>query len=316
MLGGLMGDRLRVVFMGSPGFAVPCLEALLSRVEVVAVVTQPDKPAGRGLALVEPAVKTAAKAAGLTVLQPQSVRKPPFLDEWKALAPDLAVVVAYGKILPVEVLEVPRLGCWNVHASILPKYRGAAPIQWAIMNGEETTGVTLMQMDVGMDTGDMLLVAQTALGPDETAGSLHDRLSTLGAETLLLGLDAQARGELVRTPQEHARATAAPMLTKETGRIDFAAGARRVRDLVRGCDPWPGAFTTLGGEALRVWKAKIVSGRGEPGIVMGADRDGVIVGCGDDAVAIGELQVAGRKRMAAQAFLTGRPLPVGTRLGA
>lgn len=308
-------EKLRVVFMGSPEFAVPCLEVLLGTEEVVAVVTQPDKPAGRGLGLTPPPVKVRAQAAGVPVWQPTSVRKPPFADELRALGADLAVVVAYGKILPPEVLAAPRLGCVNVHASLLPKYRGAAPIQWAIIRGERETGVTLMQMDAGMDTGPMLLKRTLPIDEQVTAGELHARLAPLGAQVLAEGLARLKRGELHPEPQDDAQATMAPMLTKETGRVDFAQGARAVRDLVRGCDPWPTAYTTLGGETLKLFRPKVVSGAGEPGLVVGADRDGLLVGCGDGVVAFGELQLPGKKRMPAGALLAGRPIPRGTRLG-
>jgi methionyl-tRNA formyltransferase len=306
---------LRVVFMGSPEFAVPCLDALLATENVVAVVTQPDKPAGRGLGLQPPAVKVRALAAGVPVMQPTSVRKPPFLDELRALAPDVCVVVAYGRILPPEVLAAPKHGCLNVHASLLPKYRGAAPIQWAIIRGERETGVTLMQMDAGMDTGDMLAKRTLAIDEWVTAGQLHTRLAPLGAELLVEGLAKLTAGTLVREEQDDAAATMAPMLTKETGRVDFGAGARVVRDLVRGCDPWPTAYTSLGGEPLKLFRAKVVSGRGAPGVVIGADRDGLLVGCGDDAIAFAELQLPGKKRMPAAALLAGRQMPVGTKLG-
>jgi methionyl-tRNA formyltransferase len=309
---------IRAVFMGSPAFAVPCLEALLEIAEVVAAVTQPDKPSGRGLELTPPAVKVRALAAGLPVWQPTSVRKPPFVDDLRALAVDVAVVVAYGKILPPEVLAAPRLGCVNVHASLLPKYRGAAPIQWSLIRGERETGVTLMQMDAGMDTGPMLLKQAIPIDERVTAGELAERLAPVGAALLREGLPRYLRGELVPEPQDNAQATMAPMLDKNTGRLDtarFAEGARRVRDLVRGCDPWPTAFTTLDGQALKLFDAKVVSGRGEPGVVLGADRDGLLVGCGDDVVAFGALQLPGKKRMAAQALLAGRPIPPGTRLG-
>ena len=309
-------SRLRVVFMGSPEFAVPCLDALLPSEEVVAVVTQPDKPAGRGLGLSPSAVKVRALAAGVPVLQPTSVRKPPFLDELRALRPDLCVVVAYGKILPPEVLAAPAHGCFNVHASLLPKYRGAAPIQWAIIRGERETGVTLMQMDVGMDTGAMLGKRTLAIDEWVTAGQLHTRLAPLGAELLVEILAQLKAGTLAPEKQDDAAATMAPMLTKETGRVDFAAGARAVRDLVRGCDPWPTAYTSLDGDPLKLFRAKVVSGRGTPGVVIGADRDGLLVGCGDDAIAFGELQLPGKKRMPATALLAGRPMPVGTVLGA
>jgi methionyl-tRNA formyltransferase len=303
---------VKTVFMGSPAFAVPCLRALAAVSEVVGVVSQPDKPKGRGQELSLPAVKVAAQTLGLHTLQPTSVRTPAFLAELSALQPELVVVVAYGKILPQTVLDVAARGCWNVHASILPKYRGAAPIQWAVMNGERESGVTLMQMDAGMDTGDMLLVKRTPIGDDETAAQLYDRLSQLGAETLSEGLaniDA-----LERTPQNHAAATMAPMLDKELGHLDFALGAARVRDRVRGCDPWPSTYALLDGQPMKVFGAKVVSGTGEPGVVLGADRDGLLVGCGDSTIAFAELQLPGRKRLRADQLLAGRPIPRGTRL--
>jgi methionyl-tRNA formyltransferase len=308
-------SRVKIVFFGSPDFAVPCLDALLSTEEVLAVVTQPDKPAGRGLGLQQSAVKRRALAAGVRVLEPQSVRKPPFLDELRALAPELAVVVAYGKILPPDVLAAPRLGCWNVHGSLLPKLRGAAPIQWAVIRGESETGVTLMQMDVGMDTGPMLLKRALTIEPEMTAGQLYERLAPVGAQVLLDGIARHKAGTLVAEPQDDLQATLAPMLTKETGRVNFAAGARAVRDLVRGCDPWPTAFTLVDGELLKLFRAKVVSGSGEPATVLGADRDGLIVACGADAVAFGELQLPGKKRLPAQALLAGRPIPPRTTLG-
>lgn len=301
--------------MGSPSFAVPCLEALLESEEVVGVVTQPDKPAGRGLSLSPSAVKLRAQAAGVPILQPTSVRKGDFLEALRALRPEVCVVVAYGKILPPEVLALPRYGCLNVHASLLPRYRGAAPIQWAIIRGERETGVTLMQMDAGMDTGPMLLKRALPIEDWVTAGQLHEQLAPLGAELLREGLKRLAAGTLLPEPQDNRQATLAPPLTKETGRIDFAAGGRAVVDRVRGCDPWPTAYTTLEGQPLKLFRPKLVSGRGAPGLVLGADRDGLLVACGEDAVAFGELQLAGRKRMTAAALLAGRPIAPGTRLG-
>jgi methionyl-tRNA formyltransferase len=306
--------RPSAVFMGSPEFAVPCLEVLTRHAEVRAVITQPDKPAGRGLAERAPAVKELAQRLGLSVMQPKSLRQPPFLDEYRLLAPDLAVVVAYGKILPPEVLAVPRLGSVNVHASLLPKYRGAAPIQWAIIRGEAETGVTLMQMDPGMDTGPMLDRRRMAIPEAATSGDLHRVLSRVGAELLDADLPALFAGGLALEPQDPAQATMAPMLTKETGRVAFSAGARAVRDLVRGCDPWPVAFAMLDGAPLKLFRPKLVSGRGEPGVVLGADRDGLIVGCGEDAVAFAELQLPGKRRLFADALLAGRPIPPKTRL--
>lgn len=308
---------IRVVFMGSPAFAVPCLDVVARRAELVAVVCQPDKPAGRGLAQRPPAVKIAAEAlSSANIWQPASVRKPPFADELRALEPDLAVVVAYGKILPAEVLAIPRLGCVNVHASLLPKYRGAAPIQWSIIGGEPTVGVTLMRLDEGMDTGPMLARREVPLPNTATSGDMLGALSELGARLLDESWDSLIAGQLPEVAQDHAAATMAPLLDKETGRLDFGKGARAVRDLVRGCDPWPGAFTKLGDEVLKVFGAKIVSGAGEAGVVLDVDRDGLIVGCGDSAVALVELQLPGRKRMPAKALVQGRDIPRGTRLGA
>lgn len=315
-----MADRpLRVAFMGSPEFAVPCLAALVETpgVTVPLVVTQPDQPAGRGRKLSPTAVRAWAEARGLPVETPPSVRKPPYAPRLAELDLDLAVVVAYGKILPPDLLAAPRHGCWNVHASLLPKFRGASPAQWAILEGEAETGVTLMQLDAGMDTGPTLLRRSIPIAEEDTAGSLLEKLSPLGASVLAEGLRVlQSSGTVAATPQDDARATMAPLLDKEHGRVIWAEAARRVHGRVRAMDPWPGAFTTLGDEVLKLWRPRLVSGRGAPGTVLGADRDGLIVACGDGAVALGELQLPGKKRMPAQALLAGRPIPVGTVLGA
>jgi methionyl-tRNA formyltransferase len=212
-------------------------------------------------------------------------------------------------------LATPKFGCLNVHASLLPKYRGAAPIQWAIIRGETESGVTLMQMDAGMDTGEMLLARAVPIGPEMTAGELGQVLSTVGAELLGEGLGRLEAGTLLGRKQDPAEASLAPLLTKQTGHVDFAAGARAVRDLVRGCDPWPTAYTTLDGEPLKLYRPKIVSGSGSPGRVLGANRDGLIVACGADAVAFGELQLPGKRRLPAHALLAGRPIPTQTQLG-
>jgi methionyl-tRNA formyltransferase len=313
---------LRTVFMGSPEFAVPSLRALHAQTQVVAVLCQPDRPAGRGLALVPPAVKQAAAALGLEVRQPESLRpaRSTVIEDLRALRPDLIVVVAYGKILPPELLAVPPLGCWNVHGSLLPRYRGAAPIQWALIRGETRTGVTLMQMDAGMDTGPLLLTAEQAIAPDDTAGRLHGSLSQLGADLLREGLERLAAGTLPQAaPQDEALATYAPLLTKDHGRLDFTRRAALVSGQIRGVDPWPGGYTTasLRGDevVIKVYKPRVSSGRGRPGEVLGADRDGLHVACGEGAVALGELQLPGRKRLPAQAVLSGFPLPPGTILG-
>ena len=311
--------RLRTIFMGSPEFAVPTLEALCATEEVVAVVTQPDKPKGRGRALAPPPVKETALRAGLRVLQPERIggdRGAEARAGIAALAPEIIVVAAYGKILPKSVLDIPPCGCVNVHASLLPRYRGAAPIQWAIIRGEAESGVTIMRMDEGMDTGPMLLRAAVPITPEETAGTLEAKLAPLGARLLLEALGQLKQGPLEGQPQDPALATLAPRLTKDHGRVDFTQAAERVRDLVRGVDPWPGAFTTLDGERLLLFAPKVTSGGGAAGTVLGADRDGLIVACGSGAVAFRELQLPGRRRLPAQALLAGRAVPRGTLLGA
>jgi methionyl-tRNA formyltransferase len=311
--------RLRTIFMGSPEFAVPTLAALLRTEEVVAVVTQPDKPKGRGQGLQPPAVKTAALAAGVPVLQPERIggeRGAAARAELAALAPELIVVAAYGKILPRALLDLPPLGCLNVHGSILPRYRGAAPIQWAIIRGERETGITIMRMDEGLDTGAMLLTATLPITDDDTAGSLEAKLAPLGAGLLADALVGLKAGALPATPQDHALATLAPRLTKDDGRVDFTLPARAVADRVRGVDPWPGAVTLLNGERLALFAPRLVSGRGAAGAVLGADRDGLLVACGEGAVGFRELQLPGRKRLPAAAFLAGRPVAPGTVLGA
>jgi len=320
---------MRTVFMGSPEFAVPSLLALQAQTQVLAVICQPDKPAGRGLDMTPPAVKVAAQKLSLPVLQPLFLRpsKSDFVTTLQAMEPDLVVVTAYGKILPPEVLRIPKLGCWNVHASLLPRYRGAAPIQWALIRGETVTGVTLMQMDEGMDTGAMLLKCELPIGSDDTAGTLHDKLGELGADVLRDGLRRVLAGKPpVPVPQEHSQATMAPKLDKEHGRVDFTRGPAAVVAQLRGVDPWPGGFTTLearGGKegvageeiAMKLFGARVSSGRGTPGEVLGVDRDGLHVACGAGAVVISELQLPGRKRMPAAALVIGFPLPRGTLLG-
>lgn len=308
--------------MGSPDFAVPSLEALCAKGEVVAVVCQPDRPAGRGMEIVAPPIKRAAQERGLRVLQPESLRpeRSSFVQELIELAPDLVVVVAYGKILPQPVLAVPRWGCWNVHASLLPAYRGAAPIQWALIRGERVTGVTLMQMDAGMDTGPMILQRELPIADEDTSGSLHQKLARLGAEVLAEGLQRLLDGTLPPPqPQDERRASRAPLLIKEHGRVDFTRPAQAVCGQMRGVDPWPGAFTTVptpGGEVvLKLYRPKISSGSGRPGEVLGVDRDGLHVACGQGVVSVAELQLPGRRRLPATAVLAGFPLERGTILG-
>jgi methionyl-tRNA formyltransferase len=310
-----MMEKLRIVFMGSPEFAVPTLRAVAARHQIVLAVAQPDKPSGRGMKVSAPAVKVTAEELGIPVAQPKSARTAEFAESLRALAPDVAVVVAYGKILPQAVLDIPKHGCLNVHGSLLPRYRGAAPVQWAVIRGERETGITIMQLDAGMDTGPMLTKRSIPIADDDTAGTLAPRLAELGAEMMIDALVKLQAGDLPPTPQDDTAATMAPMLDKTTGKIDWTRTAREVSCLVRGVDPWPGGYTTVGADVLKVWKPVVVEGRGAPGTVLGADRTGLVVACGEGAVALGELQLPGKKRLPAQALLAGRPIPPGTRLG-
>ncbi len=307
-----------VLFMGTPEFAAPTLQALLgSRHDLRAVVTQPDKPAGRGRRLSAPKVKQLALAHEIPCLQPAALNDPTVEDALSALEPEVIVVAAYGKILPPSLLNIPPMGCINVHASLLPKYRGAAPIQWAIINGETETGITIMLMDEEMDHGPILLQRPVPILPDETAGELHDRLAALGPPCLLEALEGLEAGSLTPRTQDHAGATYASMLSKEDGRLDWSEPAERVVNRVRGVTPWPGATTTLGGEPIKVWQASVgpADASGRPGEVVAVGEDGLTVACGRGAVRIEELQVAGRRRMAAASFLRGHPVAPGTILG-
>ncbi len=308
---------LRIVFFGTPEFAVPSLRALLSSAEhVVGVVCQPDRPAGRGQRVAIPPVKTVALEAGVAVLQPDKPRAPEFLDALRARAPDLIVVAAYGRILPGSVLECPRHGCINVHASLLPKYRGAAPIQWAILRGEERTGVTIMQMNERMDAGDILLQRDTTIGPDESYGELQARLARLGATALLDALAHLRAGTLVARAQEDAEATLAPMINKEDGRIDWTQPATATARKVRAFNPWPSAITHLGGKLLKVHRAHVsrIPAAQPPGTVT-AIHDGIAVATGDATLVLDEVQLAGRKRLTAVEFARGGGVRIGTVLG-
>ena len=307
---------LRIIFMGTPAFACPTLQALLARGDdILAVVTQPDRPKGRGQQLASPPVKVLAETAGLPVMQPLKVRAPEFIDSVRELAPDLIVVIAFGQILPKALLEVPRFGCINIHASLLPRYRGAAPINWCIINGETETGITTMQMDVGLDTGDMLVKKSIAIDPDEDASSLHDRLAALGADTLTETLDLLAKGELVPEAQDNDLTCYAPMLKKEDGAIDWTKDALAIKNLVRGVTPWPGAFTSWEGKTLKVCRGSVAPDTGSPGEVLRADRLGLEVACGSGSLLIDELQLEGRKRLPAAEFLAGCKVPAGSLLG-
>ncbi|WP_050697945.1 methionyl-tRNA formyltransferase [Anaeromassilibacillus senegalensis] len=308
---------MRMIFMGTPEFAVPCLQSLLDAGhEICAVYTQPDKPKGRGYALTPPPVKVLAEQNGLRVLQPKTLRTPEAAQEIRDLCPACIVVVAYGKILPKEILEIPRYGCINVHASLLPKYRGAAPIQWAVINGEPVSGVTTMYMAEGLDTGDMLLKAETEIGPEETAGELHDRLSQMGAKLIVETMDAVQNGTVQRTPQGDADTSYASMLTKELGNVDWSKPAEDIHNLVRGLSPWPVAFTQFHGKRLKIHRSRVAPGFGGAAGSVQACKDCFIVACGgQSALELQEVQYEGGKRMKGKDFLCGHRLDQGGTLG-
>ncbi|MDB4974791.1 MAG: Methionyl-tRNA formyltransferase [Myxococcaceae bacterium] len=305
---------MRAAFLGTPEFAVPCLAALREVADVALVITQPDKPQGRGLALSPTPVKAYALEHGLSVLQPPKARDGVLRAALLEAQVDLALVVAYGKILPLDVLEAPRLGCLNVHGSLLPRWRGAAPIQWAIVSGDKQTGVCLMQMDVGMDTGDVLARRVVEIGPDETGGELFVRLSGISAELVRAELPRFVRGELTPAPQPSDGVTHARMIDKTDGALDFSASAQAVHDRARGFYPWPGAFTTLEGKRMKIHRTRLLASTGKlgaPGRVLASASDGIVVACSEGAVRIEELQLDGKKRVSAQAFLAGHPLAPG-----
>ncbi len=308
---------MRVVFMGSPEFATPCLRALAAAHEVVLVVSQPDKPAGRGSQLTPPAVKVAAEALGLPVIQPRSARTGELRDALLGSGAELAVVVAYGKILPSAVLEALPRGCINVHASILPRYRGAAPVQWAVINGDPETGVAIMQLDEGMDTGPVLLERRIPIDPQETSGELLARLAPIGAAALIEAVEALANGTARPVSQDPAAATHAPMLQKSDGAIDFARPAQVVAARIRGVDPWPGAQATHRGQIVKLFRAQVRSPGPDrsqdqaPGTVLAIDGAGIHVACGQDVVVIRDIQAPGRKRMAGAQFAAGRGIAAG-----
>jgi methionyl-tRNA formyltransferase len=307
---------LRVVFMGTPDFACPTLQRLIDRgEEILAVVTQPDRRKGRGQKMLPPPVKELAVRYGLPVLQPLKVRTPEFIDSMREMNPDLIVVVAFGQILPKALLEIPKHGCINVHASLLPRYRGAAPINYCIVNGETETGVTTMLMDVGLDTGDMLVKKVTPIDPEEDSQSLHDRLSVLGADCLEETLDLLHAGNLVPEKQNDSLSCYAPMLKKENGLIDWTRGPQVIKNLVRGMNPWPCAFTYLDDKFLKIYRARVGTGAGTPGTVLAAGKNGIEVACAAGSVILEELQLEGKKRLPVQEFLAGCRIAPGTILG-
>ncbi len=298
----------KIVFMGTPDFAVPALAALVEDgYEVQAVVTQPDKPRGRGMVTAMSPVKEVGLRYGIKVYQPVRLEDEDFVAEIKLLAPDAIVVVAYGRILPGKILDIPSKGCINVHASLLPKYRGAAPINWAIINGEQETGVTIMLMDRGMDTGPILSTEKVLIGSDDTAGDLHDRLKHVGAGLLVRTLKLFAEGTVVPVPQDNSQATYAPMLKKEDGRIEWKKSAVDIRNLVRGLFPWPGAYTSYRGVTLKILNGDVLdTDKAErPGTIISAEGDSIDVATGEGIFGIKEIQPAGKKRMKVTEFLRG-----------
>lgn len=296
--------------MGTPEFAVPCLAALYEYCDVIGVVTQPDKPRGRGQKLVPSPVKAWAEAHGLPVWQPKRIKEEDFTAFLEEQKPDLMVVVAFGQILSQRILDIPPYGCINVHGSLLPRYRGAAPMQWCVIDGEKKTGITTMFMDAGLDTGDMLLKAEFPIGPDTTLEEVHDGLMALGAKVLIDTLEELSAGTLKRIPQT-GESNYAPMLTKETGHIHWQDRAQKIHNLVRGLDSWPGAYTFLAGKKYKIWRTRCTTEKTEaqPGTILRADKkEGLFVAAGDGVLEITELQAPGKKRMAAKDYLNGHAI--------
>ncbi len=306
---------MRVIFMGTPDFSVGTLEALSAAGhEVVLAVTQPDKPRGRGKEIQFPPVKETAVKYGIPVFQPKKVREPACVEELRKYRADVIVVVAFGQILPKEILELTPYGCVNVHASLLPKYRGAAPIQWAIIEGEEVSGVTTMQMDEGLDTGDMLLKREVVLDKKETGGSLHDKLARVGAQLCVETLSALKEGTLIPKPQGESPTAYAKMLKKELGHIDWQMSAVQIERLIRGLNPWPSAYTKWAGKTVKIWGADVEDGHTEkePGTVVEVQKDAFLVQTGGGLLAVKKLQMPGKKRMSSEAFLRGYQMKEGT----
>jgi methionyl-tRNA formyltransferase len=313
----MLKQPLRIIFMGTPDFAAATLKALIDGPdEVVALVTQPDRAKGRGKKLSPPPAKVLAEAADIPVLQPIKIKTEEFCNGLLTYRPDLIVVAAYGRILPKSILELAPLGCINVHGSLLPQYRGAAPIQWSVLNGDETTGVTIIQMNEGMDTGDILLKASIKTEPEETAGSLFDKLAVLGSETLLKAIKGLQDGTLIPVSQNHELATVAPMLKKDDGLIDWHKDAKNIECLIRGLDPWPTAYCLLNSKRVRLFRPEVLhkESDAQPGTVLQADKRGIFIACGNNTLVIKEIQPEGKKRMPVESFLCGHPIAAGTLL--
>jgi methionyl-tRNA formyltransferase len=317
-----MGAINRIIFMGTPEFAVPSLRALLQNNEsVVCVVTQPDRPKGRGRKVSPPPVKELAQAAAIPVLQPERIKDAAFLANLKKYEPDLIALTAYGKILPPELINLPPWGTINVHGSLLPKYRGAAPVQWAVINGEKETGITIMQMDEGIDTGDILLQEKLAIEPTDTTGTMSVKLAELGGSALARAISLLRRNQLTPAKQDDSQANLAPLLAKKDGLIDWSKSAVQLSCLIRGLDPWPSAYTTLADKRLRLFSPEVVetlspqSTYQEPGTISSADRNGLLVTTGKGGLLVKEIQAEGARRMSLDAFIKGNPIQPGTLLG-
>ena len=305
---------MKIVYMGTPDFAVPALEKLAQSPDytVAAVFTQPDKPKGRKMVMTPPDVKVCAEKLGIPVFQPSSMRSEEAYNSLKELNPDVIVVAAYGQILPKAVLDLPKFGCVNIHGSLLPKYRGAAPIQQSVLDGEKVTGVTTMLMDVGLDTGDILIKAETEIGENETAGELFDRLAVLGGELIIETLDKLKKGEITPQKQDESLATHTSKISKELCPIDFNKSAFEVHNKVRGLNPWPVAVTEIAGKTVKVYSSRVSDMSGAAGTILSLKP--FVVACGDKSVELIEIQPQGKKRMTAQAFLAGHKLNIGDKL--
>lgn len=302
---------MRVIFMGTPDFAVGTLEAIIEAGhEVVLAVTQPDKPKGRSASLQFPPVKECAIAHNIPVFQPVKIREQKNIDELKKYDPDIIIVVAFGQIVSKEILDMPRYGCVNVHASLLPKYRGAAPIQWAVINGDEMTGVTTQRMDVGVDTGDIIETAQLRIAEDETGGSLFDKLAMIGARLCVSTMEKIEKGEATYTPQKEEEATHTRKIEKELGNVDWSKPAKEIECLIRGLNPWPSAYTHLNGKNLKLWQAGVIDENSalKPGTIVKVTKNEILVQTGAGMLSLLEVQLEGKKRMPVDAFLRGYPL--------
>ena len=309
---------MKIVFMGTPEFAVPCLQKIIDEGhEVLAVVTQPDKPKGRGKKLAMPPVKELALKYNIDVYQPVKAREDSFVEKLKEINPELIVVVAFGQILPKSILDIPQFGCVNVHASLLPKYRGAAPLNWVIINGEEKTGVTTMYMDVGLDTGDMILKSEIPLDDEITAGELHDKMMVQGAEVLKDTIDLISKGEAPREKQNDEETCYSPIMDKSLGNIDWSKSATDIHNLIRGVNPWPSAYTTYDKQTMKIWKTKVLDKLSEktPGTILSVDKNGIEVSTGDKVLQISEIQMSGKKRMIVSEYIKGNDISTGIVLG-